>query len=155
MQRRKPKSIGHSHPRGFTLLESLLVMAIVGLFALVTIPIFQNFQNRNDLDLAAVTTAQSVRRAQILSTGVEGDASWGVKVQSGSLVVFKGSSYATRDQNFDETFEVPGSINPSGLNEIVFTKVFGTTTNTGMITLTSNTNEVRTLTVNARGTITY
>jgi len=140
---------------GFTLIEILLSIAAITIIAGISIPIYQLFQVRNDLDIATVEIVQSVRRAQILSQAVDGDTSWGIKIQSGSIIVFKGVSYAARDATFDELFDVPTSMTPSGVSEIVFTKFTGLPQTTGTITLTSNANETRTITINAKGMVSY
>lgn len=141
--------------KGFTLIEVLLSVAAIAIIAGISIPIYQSFQARNDLDITTVEIAQSARRAQTLSQAVDGDTSWGIKIQSGSIVVFKGVSYAARDITLDELFDVPTSITPSGVSEIVFAKFTGLPQTIGTITLTSNTNETRTITINAKGMVSY
>jgi prepilin-type N-terminal cleavage/methylation domain-containing protein len=141
--------------RGFTLIELLLSVAVITIITGMSVPIYQSFQVRNDLDIAGVTTAQSLRRAQVLSQAVDGDTSWGVEIQSGNITVFKGASYSARDTTFDEVTEVPTSITPSGLGEVVFTKFTGLPTSTGTVTLTSSANEIRTITINAKGNVEY
>jgi prepilin-type N-terminal cleavage/methylation domain-containing protein len=140
---------------GFTLIEILLSVAAITIIAGISIPVYQSFQVRNDLDIATVEIAQSARRAQTLSQAVDGDTSWGIKIQSGSIVVFKGVSYAARDITFDEVFDVPTSITPSGVSEIVFAKFTGLPQTTGTITYTSNANETRTVVINQKGMIDY
>jgi len=140
---------------GFTLIEILLYIAVFTLITGVSIPIYLSSQARNDFDITTVTIAQTLRRAQVLAQSVDGDTSWGVKIQSGSIIGFKGISYATRDTNFDEIFEIPGSLTPSGVQEVVFTKFTGLPQTTGSITLSSNTNETRNITVNTKGTVSY
>ena len=140
---------------GFTLIEMMLSVAVIAIIGGISVPIYQSFQVRNDLDIAAVTTAQSLRRAQVLAEAVDGDTSWGVEIQSGNITVFKGVSYASRDTNYDEVSDVPTSITSSGLSEVVFTKFTGLPASTGTITLTSNANETRTITINAKGMASY
>ncbi len=140
---------------GFTLIEVLLSVAAITIIAGVSIPVYQSFQVRNDLDIATVEIAQGARRAQILSQSVDGDIAWGVKIQSGMIVIFKGNSYATRDVAFDEIFEMPISIVISGISELVFAKFTGLPTTTGTTTLTSSTNETRNITINVKGTVNY
>lgn len=140
---------------GFTLMEGLLSIAVIAIIGGISIPIYQSFQVRNDLDIAIVSTVQTLRRAQVLAQAVDGDTSWGISVLSGSIILFKGASYAARDTAFDEVFEVPASITPSGLSEIVFTKFTGLPQTTGTITLTSNANETRTITINTKGIVSY
>lgn len=140
---------------GFTLIEVLFSVAAIAIIAGISMPIYQSFQVRNDLDIATVTVAQSFRRVQVLSQAVDGDTSWGIKIQSGSITLFKGTSYASRDTTFDEVFDVPTSITPSGISEVVFAKFTGLPQSTGIISLTSNTNETRTITINAKGMVAY
>ena len=141
--------------RGFTIIEVMLSLAVIAIILGVSTPIYQSFQVRNDLDIAATTIAQSMRRAQALSQAVDGDTTWGVDVRSGSITVYKGASYATRDTTFDELFDMPTSITPSGLGGAVFTKFTGLPQTTGTITLTSNANEVRNITINSKGMVSY
>ena len=142
-------------PAGFTLLEVLMSIAIITSLAAVSLPVFQSFQVRNDLHVAATTVAQSFRRAQTLAQASDGDISWGLKVQAGSIVIFKGVNYAGRDASYDEIFDLPGDITPTGLGEVVFAKFTGDPSTTGTVTLTSSTNETISLTLNSRGTISY
>jgi prepilin-type N-terminal cleavage/methylation domain-containing protein len=137
--------------QGFTLLEILLCVAMIGIIAGVTAPLYNGMLTKNDLDIATTTVVQSVRRAQILSQGMERDSSWGVKVQSGSIVIFKGTSYATRDTTLDETTPMPTIIGVSGTTEYVFNELTGTPQTTGSLTLTSNSSS-KTITINAKGT---
>ena len=144
-----------SPQKGFTLLEVLLSLAAITLIAGMSIPVYQSFQVRNDLDIAATTYAQTLRRAQLLSQAVDGDIAWGVYIIGGSITLFRGTAYALRDSSFDEVFDMPASITPSGVAEIVFTKFTGLPQTTGVVTLTSNINETRTITINVRGMVNY
>lgn len=141
--------------RGFTLLEVMLSVAIIALIAGLGTPIYQGFQVRNDLDVAANSISTSLRRAQILSQAVDGDTSWGLSIQSGEITLFRGTSYASRSAEYDEVFDLQGSITPSGVSEIVYEKFTGIPQATGTIILTSNANEIRNITINEKGTITY
>lgn len=141
--------------QGFTLLEVLLSVAVIALIAGIGIPVYQSFQNRNDLDIAAITFAQTLRRAQTLAEAVDGDTSWGVFAQSGTITLFKGASYASRDTQFDEVFTMPSTIAVSGTQEYVFAKFTGLPGAAGSLTLTSINNETRTITTNAKGMVAY
>lgn len=140
---------------GFTLIEMMLAVAVIGIITGISAPVYQSFQNRNNIDIAAASTAQSLRRAEALATAVDGDDSWGVKIQPGSIILFKGASYEGRDTAFDEIFDVPASIVPSGLAQVVFARFSGIPQETGTITLTNNNADIRTIAINAKGTITY
>ena len=140
---------------GFTLIEMLLSIAALAIIAGIGVPVYQSLQVRNNLDIAATTLAQDYRRAQTLAQASDGDTSWGVSVGSTTITVFKGLSYATRDASYDELSDLSGSITPTGVLSVVFAKFTGLPQTTGTTTLTSNTNEVRTVYLNAKGTITY
>lgn len=141
--------------RGFTLIELLLSVAIITIIAGMSVPVYQSFQVRNDLDIAAVTFVQTARRAQTLSQAVDGDISWGARAGSGNITLFKGMSYALRDTAYDEIFDMPSNIAVSGTQEYVFTKFTGLPQTTGTLTLMSVNNEMRSITVNGRGMASY
>ncbi|MEY4744550.1 MAG: hypothetical protein RL272_495 [Candidatus Parcubacteria bacterium] len=142
--------------QGFTLLEVLLTVSIIGILAGASLPIYQRFQVRNDLDVAAMTAVQSLRRAQTYSQAVAGDSPWGVSVQSGAIVLFKGSSYAARDPAFDESFGMPSSVSASGATDVTFSAFTGLPQTTGTLTLTAAAvGEARTVTVNGKGMVDY
>ena len=149
-----PTSYNLQPKQGFTLLELLLSVALISILAGLSLPVYRTLMMKNDLDIAAVTIAQSLRRAQVLSQAVDGNTTWGIKVQSGSIVLFKGASFAARDQNFDETFDVPTTINASGASEIVFTKFTGFPQTTGTINLSTESDD-RSVVINEKGTINY
>ncbi len=143
-----------NHEQGFTLLELLLSVAIIAILAGLSLPVYRTLLSKNDLDVAAVTVAQSLRRAQILSQAVDGDMTWGLKVQSGSIVIFRGASFAARDTTFDETFSTSTTIGVSGTTEIVFAKMTGLPQSTGAVTLSSET-DTKSVTINAKGMVDY
>ena len=140
----------------FTLLEVLLSIAMITVIAGISLAVFYGFQSRNDLEIAANTVVQSYRRAQIMSRAVDGDISWGVRIQTGSIVVFKGTNYSTgRDATYDEIFDMPSNIGIAGVQEVVFAKFTGDPGTTGTTTLTGVNNETRTITLNSEGMASY
>lgn len=141
--------------RGFTMIEVLLSLSILAMMFVMTVPYYHTFKVRNDLDIAVATVVQDLRRAQILSQITDGDSSWGVHVQVGSILVYKGPSYILRNESFDENTEIPSSITVSGINNINFEKQTGMPQTIGTITFTSNSNETRNVTINQKGTVDY
>lgn len=141
--------------KGFALLELLLSIAVVAILSGLSVPVYQSFQVKNDLDVAVNTVAQGLRRAQVSSQSVDGDIGWGVNVGNSTIIVFKGSSFISRDSTFDEVFDLPSTITPSGLQEIVFNKFSGLPQSSGTITLFSSISETKTLTVNGKGMVEY
>lgn len=143
-----------TNEQGFTLLELLLSVAIISLLAGLSLPVYRTLLSKNDLDIATQVSANSLRRAEVLSQSTDGDITWGVKAQSGSIVIFKGASYATRDTTFDETFNVPTNITFGGMTEILFAKFTGLPQTTGTLSLSSETDS-RAVTINSKGMVNY
>ena len=142
--------------RGFSLLEVLLSVAIIGVLMGLSLPLYQGFQNRNDLELTSQNITSMLRRAQAYARGINGNSQWGVRVQAGSAVLFKGNSYASRDTAYDETAVFSSSFGVSGMSEILFSKLLAAPNNTGSITLTNDsTNDTRTITINAEGMVSH
>ena len=141
--------------RGFTLIELLLSVTILTLLVGLSLPVYESFVRRNDLDVTTQTAVSMIRRAQTYARGVDEDSVWGVRFQASDISLFKGASYASRDASFDETLPLPSSVTISGTAEITFAKLSGTPSQTGTITLGSSTNDTRTVTVNAEGMVNY
>ncbi len=137
------------------MLEIALSVSILGMIFGMTIPMYRIFSVRNDLDIAVSTLVQDYRRAQMLSMIADGDSMWGVHVATGSILIYKGSSYVTRDESLDENTEIPTSIVVSGLTNVTFNKQTGLPQSTGTTTFTSITNEARNVTINQKGMVDY
>ena len=147
--------IGQKKLRSVTLIEILLVIALMTIVLSFSLPVYQLLNVRNDLDLATIAIVQATRRAQILSRGMSGDSAWGVKIQKGSLILYKGSSFTSRDQNVDEQTALAPEIEVTGLDEINFSKLSGLPQNSGATILSSPTNETKNIFINEKGAITY
>jgi|JI10StandDraft_1071094.scaffolds.fasta_scaffold434814_2 prepilin-type N-terminal cleavage/methylation domain-containing protein len=140
---------------GFTLPEVLLSLTLLSIIAGMIIPMYRTFIVRNDLDSSVAMLAQNLRRAQALSQAGDGDTGWGVHVGVGSILVYKGSNYITRDSLYDENTSIPTSIAPTGLVDVTFSKVTGMPSATGTFMLTSQNNEKRNVTINEKGMVDY
>jgi len=142
--------------KGFTLLEALLSITIMSILLFLSVPLYQSFQVRNDLDIASNTVAQSWRRASVLSQAMDGDMTWGVHVATSTgITIFKGASFALRDTTYDESFDLPSAITPTGLSELIFTKFTGLPSSTGTLILISPANEIRNVVITSKGAIDY
>lgn len=150
----KNTKLKFQHLKGFTLLEVLLVIALLAILSGISIPVYQSFQFKSDLDLATLDVSQSLRRAQILAQSVDGDMSWGVKTESEKITLFKGASFESRDENLDEIFNIPANVTFSGLKEVVFTKFSGLPEETGTLDIFSNNNQ-RSVIINQKGILEY
>lgn len=131
--------------RGFTLVEVLLVLGLVSIVGGISVPLYREFQIRNDLNLAMEQTVQGLRRAQILSQAAQNDDEWGFYVPAGTL--YKGRSYETRNVAYDEVYPMPSNIGTTGLTEVSYTKTTGRANGTGTITLHATNDETRSIVV--------
>lgn len=128
---------------GFALIEMLLVVGILSVVTSMSVPLYMDYQIRNDLNLATEQVTQGLSRARLLSQSAEHDDGWGFFVPAG--ILYKGESYEARDPSFDEVYPMPSTITPSGLFEVAYTKIDGAPSATGAITLTTLNNEQRTV----------
>lgn len=140
---------------GFTLLEVLLSIVLIGILVGVSVPAYYTLFYKNDLDVAKNQVAQSLGRAAFLALSSDGDNNWGVQIQTGVITIFQGASYSSRNTDYDETYSIASSITPSGLTEIVFNKMTGLPQSTGDIILTSTNGDTKTITINSKGTVNY
>lgn len=127
--------------RGFALLEVIMVVSLVGAIAGVGIPLYRDYQIRNDLNLATEQVTQGLARARLLSQAAQNDDNWGFYAPAG--VLYKGDSYESRDPAFDETYPMPSTITIQGLMEVNYGKIGGVPDATGEITLTTINDDTR------------
>jgi len=140
---------------GFTLLEMLISVTIIGMLVGVSAPVYESFVRQNDLNLATQGIATMIQRAETYALGNNTDSVWSVELLPASVILFQGTSFASRNTNYDETYPIPGSITLSGLTEIQFAKLTALPNTTGAITLASTTLDTNTITLNAKGVVDY
>lgn len=121
--------------KGFTIIELLLTMAMIAILTGITIPLYSISQSKDDLQTEASFVISAIRSAKIFSTSGKENSEWGIHFQQGKMIIFKGTSFSTRDISFDEEMPVGQSISFTGLNDIYFTKLYGIPSATGSITL--------------------
>lgn len=134
--------------RGFSLIEVMLVVGLVGAVAGVGIPLYRDYQIRNDLSLATEQVTQGLARARLMAQAGQEDNAWGFFVPAG--VLYKGESYETRDPLFDEYYPMPSTITIQGLLEVNYGKVSGSPDATGEITLTTINDDTRNILIEVK-----
>ena len=139
--------------KGFTLIEVILSIGIISLIGAFSVPVYRSLQTNNDFNIVVDESVSSLRRAQALSRSMQEDSSWGVNFDD-SITIFLGSSYASRDQDYDEIFDKPDSITFSGNTEFVFDKLSGDPVSTGSLSVDGLTSST-TISINEEGSVIY
>ena len=138
--------------KGFTILEILLVIAIIATLLAFIFPLGLDFYKSQQLETQSQVLIQTLRRAQLKAISIDLDSPFGVYLTEDSFTLFKGNSYLTRDSQYDEVFDLPEIINVSGLSEIIFSKFEGKPNVMGNIILSSN-SEDEIININEMGRI--
>ncbi len=143
-----------SYYSGFTLIELMLTVGILSILLMISAPVIGRYVLRNDVDVVSNIITQDLYRAQSLARNGENDGKWGVYVQNGSITVFQGNSYATRNTARDEVYTFSSSITFTGQKEYVFEKFSGKVLVPGSITVV-NASDNKVITVSSQGVVDY
>jgi Tfp pilus assembly protein FimT len=138
--------------RGFTLIELLIVIffsmilfGIVGIFGVSSIYL-------QELDRTVQTIRNELVAARDEAMSGRDESSWGVAFGTSTAVFFKGSTYGSRDTDFDLVNPFAPRMVITGPLEIVFSPPFGDATATGTISIVNGAHEAS-ITVNRYGMI--
>ncbi len=137
---------------GLTLVELLVTLAILFGIAGVGTLIGINFWNGESLQNERYNLVTILRKARSEAMNNINQSAHGVFLTNNSYILFKGASYASRIQEYDETFQIKGSVNLTGLQEIVFQKIEGASNASGTITI-SNGEKSHNISINYEGRI--
>lgn len=125
---------------GFTLIEILIVVSILGLLLSVTIPSFTAFRQNSSLNGDALNLVTLISRARLLAVADKGDVQYGIHLESSKVVLYPGTTY-TAGASSNETYTFSSGITLSNIeingggSEILFNKVTGSTTQNATTTL--------------------
>lgn len=150
---------------GFTLVELIIVIALIGMVTVFSFPFFRSHQVSQILDGTADELYANIRRSQ--SRAMSGDlgSRWGIHWATGEYTLFAGDDYDVRDSNVDLDVSYPDSItidvsdiiNGTGSNpyphDIVFEPLTGETETTGTVTVSSTNDRSETFSIHNRGQI--
>lgn len=174
-QFRSPRAACHE-PRangGFTLIEILVVLAVVGIVLGLSLPFVLSTKFKTDINVTAEQLVATLKEAQSLAVAGEGDTPYGIYFDTSATppkyTLYRGSSYVSRDVTYNVggygevlapkgvtlVFDWPAP-NATGPAEITFArltgKLFSSTVNR-VITLTVADVGNKTVTVTPDGVI--
>jgi len=145
--------------QGFTVIELFLVITLTLVLVSLSVPIYSSLQISNQLNGSTSLLVQTLRTGKERSMARVNNSIHGIKLQENSYVLYQGSSYATRTQEYDRVTELEGislswSLSGSGqTDEIIFSKSLGVPNMIGTITLTNEDNKTKTISINEIGKI--
>lgn len=153
---------------GFTSLEILIVLAILGIAAAMVIPVADTTLEADDLEIAAVSAADALRTAQSAAMSGRNARRWGVHFQADRFVTFEGGTYGPADPG-NEVHELGGRVKVSAVSltpggscnaatgsgncDVHFTDAGGQPNESGTVTFINDSGETRTVTVNTEGMV--
>ena len=143
--------------RGFSLIETIMAVAMLGILLAIATPTLGSLVTRNDVRISADTAVDALREAQSAAMARKDSGQYGVHFETGQFVFFEGTSYSVGDPDnvvheLDPQVEITGITLTGGGSEAFFVNHKGTTAQDGTIVFTSETG-TRTITVNAAGLI--
>lgn len=130
----------------------MLVMALFAVIIAVTVPALGQLQQRQRAQSLGQELTETLRRSQQRSMAMEDGTSWGVKVLSGSFVLYAGASYAARTASADEIHPFDARSALAGISEVHYS-VRGIPSATGSLTVTRTGAATQVIDVNAAGGI--
>ena len=146
---------------GFSLMELTLVLALFLLLLGGAMASLSAFYANSQQGSYSADVVQSLRRAQANSLSRYQNSPWGVNLDTAGnqFILFKGTTYATRDTSFDEITKFPSSLAfqnialSGGGTQIVFAMTTGKTAGGSFDVVDTLRNRHTVITLNSYGQI--
>lgn len=145
-------------PRGFTVLEALIAVAIIALLSAVVLGSFSGYRNEQALRHETDNVMTLLARARSQSLASIDSSSYGVHIEDDRVVLFKGGSYDAEDGE-NEIMMLNAAVTISdislsgGAEAVSFDRRTGDASASGTITLelASDASKQKTITITATG----
>lgn len=139
------------HQSGVSLIEVLIVVAIICVVGASTTPFLSNFLLRNNTEVSIDKIIGTLRKAQQYSLDGKSDASWGSCYISNTVRLFRGGTCAA--PTFSEDFSIPSTVSITGFSPVTFSTLRGEPSTALSITV-STAIDSKTIQVNNAGGMT-
>jgi prepilin-type N-terminal cleavage/methylation domain-containing protein len=146
--------------KGFTLLELLMGVLLIGIAVTIVSMSFNKMNASQALGKSAASAVSLFEEARAKTLSAEGASQYGVRIEDGQLILFRGASYSAADPaNVPLTLNsLVGTRNVSlggGGTSVVFQRLTGATLNSGsfQLYLRAATTTYKTITVSSTGVV--
>jgi prepilin-type N-terminal cleavage/methylation domain-containing protein len=150
--------IQNSTQKGFTVLELLIVVSIMGLLAAIILAPFATFRNSKVLDTASEEALALLSEARGDTLSAKEGYQYGVHFEATQIVLYRGATYSSSDANnkvvlLDSAIEISSITLTGGGAEVLFDRLTGKTSQGGtvVIRVKSDTAKSRTITIFGTG----
>lgn len=134
-------------PRGFTLIELILVVGLLMIITASAVPLSGNWYFLNSYDSAKSTLISSLRKSQAYALDQKGDFDWGVCLIGRTIRLFSSSCTSPVVKN---DFLLPDFVTITGLSTVTFSPLSGEPSAPQSIILTGH-DKTTTITINSLG----
>ena len=142
--------------KGFTLLETLVVIGVGLLICLISFSTFYNLNNNQVLDKGTADVVSLIERAHSESVSSDNFSEYGLHFTSTSTTIFQGKTYSSASttnelHNLNPRLVVSTSLS-GGVSDFYFAKTTGEPSATGTITISMlGSTSTKTITIYATG----
>ncbi|OGI66466.1 hypothetical protein A3H53_04635 [Candidatus Nomurabacteria bacterium RIFCSPLOWO2_02_FULL_40_10] len=146
------------YKQGITIIETLVVIAVIAILVAVVIPQFANIRENQVLKSAVADVLSSINKARTQTLSSLNSSKYGVHFQSDKIIIFTGTGFLEESLD-NETINIttPATITNVTLNnvsgtsgDIYFNRLSGSPSKTGIITI-STTSFSKIITISGTG----